>query len=1480
MAGSVNKRDIAIIGMSGRFPRSRDLREFWKHLMGGEELVHFYEDKELIDMGVSESIVKTPNYVKVASLIEEAGAFDFSFFGYTPDEAAMMNPQTRLFHQHAWTALEDAGCNIYDYQKKVGVFVGANNDLNWSVHTHSSPSENVDPFFLSKIANPNYMGSLLAYKLNLKGPCYFSDTACSTSLTASHMACRSLLMNECSMAIAGGVKIFSTNNTGYYYHKGAIMSEDGHCRAFDAEASGTIGGEGIGVIVLKRLSDALEDGDAIYAVIKGSAVNNDGDRKASYTMPSVEGQVECIRMAQRIANVTPDSVSYIEAHGTATKIGDPIEVAALNQAFKGSEQKCAIGSVKTNMGHLDEAAGVAGLIKTALALHRKELPASINFKTPNPLIDFAAGPFFVQASSGKWNRNNGSPLRAGINSFGVGGTNVHMVLEEAPVSVDKTAKNEKESYHLISFSAKNEEALAAYQQDLLSFLKEEEVSMRNMAYTLQKGRVHFDYRSYVLASNQNELIENLNGQLTKTLLSADRELVFMFSGQGSQYFNMGKGLYEENTVFRQHMDEGFRLLKELTGEDYQGILYGNEGEDTAKVNHTQYTQPLLFVFEYALAQLFLALNVRPTCMIGHSLGEYVAACISGVFSFEDGVKLILKRATLMGGVPKGDMLSIALPYNTVDKQLIEGLAVAAINSPSSFVVSGTEKAIAELQGRLKANEVPHVPLKTSHAFHSSMMNEIVADFQQVLEEVEFSAPKLPFISNLSGELITAEEATSPEYWLKHMLETVHFQKGIQTLLRRSNAFFLEIGPGRTLSTFCRQCAVELKEKNLAVSNSIRHVKEEIPDTKHLLQSIGAMWSNGINIDWDLYYEGKQANKVALPTYPFRKDIFPVKVDAYASMRQSGVLNEGRKDLADWFYLTSWKETFLEEQTAEAKSIESVVFFSQGDTHSQALIKALEASGAKVLEVQEGEESHFGGDVLTVNPHKKEDLRQLSEQLRDRGNRPDTILYGWSTGKMSYEKSAESLYEENKHLRTLLNLLSAFDSYKSSEETALVILTTDQFNATGVYQLGEYAAVMQSALLVLSQEYPHIQTTIIDYESAAEKESMSLLTSNEVLLNQRDALISFRNGKRWIPSYTNIQLPKSEPGRKIKSGGNVLITGGLGQLGTALAEYLIKEHNARILLLGREDLSEADKSHKKKRRLLSLEQLGEVHYQACDVADYDALLKTVLSFEGEYGNFSGLIHAAGNTDLTTYTTLDKLDEAAFNNHFDSKVRGLLNLYELFGARNLDFARISSSLSIILGGLSYGCYAAANHFMEAFIQRRQKELANWQVLCLDGISSLDDEFISTRELVQVFTASFGTSVPQLIVSTRNLHQALRQLDKQISGESTAASYAVERPNLSVAFSEANTEIEHKVKAIWEKLFGIDGIGVLDDFFELGGDSLKGIRLLQGIESEFEISLSIEELFSAKTIKNIAQVIEDRFAEPEVLPSDLKEFKELTI
>lgn len=871
---------IAVVGIAGRYPQAWNVDEFWNNIIEGRECITFFSDEELSAAGISADLWSRANFVKAQGVCPGTFLFDASFFSYTPREAEFLDPQQRVFLECAWEALENAGYDPSDYPGRIGLFAGCG-ATHYLAQLLNVPGIHklADPFTLATYNDKDFLATRVGYKLNLCGPCISVQTACSTSLISIVVACQSLLSFQSDIAMGGGVTLITQETGGYLYQEGGIHSPDGHCRAFDAEGRGIVGGAGAGIVVLKRLEDALADRDTIRAVIIGMGINNDGSARIGYSAPGVNGQAKVSSDAIAMAGINPETIQYVECHGTATPVGDPIEIAALTRAFRAYTEKknfCAVGSVKTNVGHTDAASGVAGFTKAVLALENKLIPPSLHFRKPNPDIDFANSPFYVNTELQEWKASE-SPRRAGVSSFGLGGTNAHVVLEEAPEQ--KPSLGDR-PWNLLVWSAKTEPAAEKIGANLARHLTvHPSDSLSDAAYTLQVGRKLFPHRRAVVCQDTQDAIAALKANSPERLLAGYREqepgpVVFLFPGQGSQYVNMGRQLYLHERIFREQVDLCAEILKQHLDLDPRDVLYpapGCEKQAAMLLDQTKFTTPILFTVEYALAKLWLERGLKPEGMIGHSMGEYAAACLAGVFSLEDALRLVSVRGRLMQQTPEGCMTGVLLPEKELAPLLasVGRISLAAINSPSACVVSGCEPAMLELERMLAEREVPHRRLHVSCAAHSEMMDPVLDDFRKELEKTSFSAPSLRYVSCVSGNWITPAEATDPEYWVRHIRQTVRFADGVGQLLQEPGCILLEVGPARMLTSLVAQHPLRSAE-HLALC-SLPHPKEDQQsDLEFLLATSAKLWLEGVTLNWTALHDGENPHRIPLPSYPFER----------------------------------------------------------------------------------------------------------------------------------------------------------------------------------------------------------------------------------------------------------------------------------------------------------------------------------------------------------------------------------------------------------------------------------------------------------------------------------------------------------------------------------------------------------------------------------------------------------------------------------
>jgi acyl transferase domain-containing protein/acyl carrier protein len=869
---------VAVIGMAGRFPGSPDVDAFWHNLADGREGITFFGDDELRAEGVPDDLLSRPDYVRARGVVEGVDRFDASFFNYRARDAELMDPQIRFFLEACWEAMESAGYDTEEYPGSIGVYGGASAPRYYFHHyvRDRSVFEGTNPWQVATLTENDYLTTHVSYRMRLRGPSMNIQTACSTSLVAVHVAAQAVLNGECDMALAGGVSIGVPSRRGYLYDEGHIVSPDGHCRAFDADARGTVEGEGVGVVVLKKLDRALDDGDNVLAVILATAVNNDGEYKAGFLAPGVSGQAEVISEAQAVAGVEPESVTYVEAHGTGTPLGDPIEITALKEAFGGAEDGrawCAVGAVKTNVGHMDAAAGVAGLIKTVQALRHGQIPPTLHFRAPNPKLGIEGSPFFVADRLIDWTVPGGGPRRAGVSSFGIGGTNAHAVLQQAP---PREPGSPPRPCSLLILSARTPRALERQTGNLARWLEAHPgAELADVAYTLQVGRRAQKHRRSVLCRTSGEAVALLRGAdpaRVRTDLDPYRPtpLTFLFPGQGAQFVGMAREIHAHEPVFRRELERCRELLRPHLAVDLFEVLYpsgdADAGEAEARLRRTGFAQPALFAVEYALAVLWRTWGAQPEAFAGHSIGEYVAACLAGVMSLDDALRLVAARGALMQQMRPGAMLSVSLPERDVREMLPASLDVCAVNGPALTVVGGMAEEVDAFAAEMEGRDIHHQRLRTSHAFHSRTMDHAVARFEQVVRGVTLRAPELPFLSNLTGGWISDAQATDPRYWAEHLRATVRWDDNLRVLMAEPDRVLLEVGPGRGLATLARRHPA--RDPKMLVLHSLAGPKDDAGEEETLWSTVAELWHVGIEPDWPRLYDGLRRLRLRLPTYPW------------------------------------------------------------------------------------------------------------------------------------------------------------------------------------------------------------------------------------------------------------------------------------------------------------------------------------------------------------------------------------------------------------------------------------------------------------------------------------------------------------------------------------------------------------------------------------------------------------------------------------
>ncbi len=1521
--------EVAIIGMAGRFPGAENIDEFWDNLKKGIESLSFLADEELKKAGVTPELIEQDDYVKAkGGVLENKDLFDASFFGYSPKEAELMNPHMRIFHECAVEALENSGYNWESYHGSIGIYGGAGNSTFWEgLSLLSGKSDEVGKFAANYLVDNNALNSRISYKLNLRGPSVTLQTACSTSLVAVHFACQALLNGECDMALAGGITLVYKDNIGYLYQEGMLFSRDGHCRAFDAGANGIVGGEGTAIVVLKLLEEAIADKDNIYAVIKGTAVNNDGARRMGYTAPSADGQAEVIRAAIKMAEVEPESIGYIEAHGTGTIVGDPIEITGLQLAFA-TERKgfCSIGSVKTNIGHLDRAAGVTGLIKAALSLKHKLIPPSLNFSTPNPDIDFENSPFVVNRTLKEWKRNSpNQPLRAGVSSFGIGGTNAHTVLEEPPPLPPSSPSRE---YSLILLSARTGTALEQATKNLVDHLKRNpNINLADAAYTLQVGRLVYSHRRMLVCSNSDvkEAVDFLSSPGPRKVKShyggQDKPLiVFMFTGLGAQYVNMGRDLYEKEPIFRQEMDRCFGILNTLMDENVKEILYPGSGikqqlsgnsqckNQSEAINQPGISQMVIFIFEYSLAKLLFHWGIYPWALIGYSFGEYTAACLAGVFSVEDALTLIAARGKLITQLPEGLMVSVPLPASELQPLMKDKISLAIDNGPSC-VVSGLREVVEAFEKEMKEKRIVCMRLQnTSRALHSKAMEPVLTEFEKILRGITLNKPKIPFISNVTGNWVTPDEITSFKYWSAHLVGTVQFADGINRLIKETTTIFLEIGPGRDLSSLITRY-IENNPHQLAL-NLVRPPQKKVSDIYFLINKIGYLWLYGTKIDWEKFYSGENRYRLSLPTYPFERQSFWIEGDLFkmgAGQLKKSLLVK-KQDIADWFNLPSWKPSILPfKQSGEIPRFFNWLVFMDECGLGQELEKKLESAGQQVIIVKPaGEFKKESAQAYRVNPKNIHDYKNLINELNELHFHPQKIVHLWSVTEYDPTESREEWVQKCQDLGyySLIFLTQAIENQNMREEIQITVITNNMQGVYGEELLYPEKATLLGPVNIIPQEYPTLKCRTVDVvlPEAGSSKSKKLVSQllEELNAEVSDVFIAYRGSHRLVRAYEPIRLDKPISSLRLREGGKYLITGGLGDIGLLLAKHLANRVKARLILTGRSPFPPRDQweqylvtnhTHEDDNIALKIKTLkevealgGEVLVLSADVSHRQRMEEVVHLAEKQFGPINGVIHTALQIDGGL---IHSITPKEIENVFTSKVRGTLVLDQIFKKSQLDFFVLFSSVASILGGVGHAAYAGASAFLDAFALYRSSNdpgftvSINWdgwqevggalrlfkergKALGFSDSQLKMEEGIKSLEGMEAFNRIIECPVPRIVVCTQDLNERIKHSDLSISRESfhkmTLQKKRYQRPQLDTEYAAASNAVEKVLVDIWSKFFGFEPVGIHDDFFDLGGDSLKAIIITSIIHQELDIKISIATIFSKPTIKELAGFIED--------------------
>lgn len=1350
--------DIAVVGLAGRFPDAETPDEFWENLRNGHESARTYTDEELREAGVPESLLADPNYVKGGTPMDDIAMFDADFFGLGPKDAAIMDPQHRQLLEVAWESMESAGHLPEGFDGDIGVFAGCGMSAYFIYNVLTNPDlvNSVGTFLLRHTGNDkDFLATRVSYALNLTGPSVSIQTACSTSLVAIHHAAQSLLQYECDMALAGGVTIEMPHRVGYMYKEGEPLSPDGRCRAFDHRSQGTVFGSGAGMVALRRLDDAIADGDLIYGVIKGSGVNNDGSGKVSYLAPSVDGQAAAISEALAVADVDPETVQYIECHGTGTPMGDPIEIAALNDAFgrANGPATIAIGSVKPNIGHLDTAAGVAGFIKLVQAIRHREIPPSINYEAPNPAVDFAGGPFYVNDTLSPWPDTAGLPARGGISSLGVGGTNAHVVVEEAP-ALERPSGPSPRRTKLLMVSGRNAGAVEGNTARLADHLGSTEDDLADVAFSLHTSRHSFDMRRSVVATSIDDAVAKLrsgdnNVLPTRAVFDDHASLVLLCPGGASQYPNMGRGIYETEPVYREWVDKGLARLLDEHGIDLKAILFppaGDEEQAIKLLSQTDRQLPAIFITSFALAKQLESWGYDPRALAGHSLGQMTAACLAGVFDYDDCLDCTVLRGQLVETCEEGGVLSVNLPAAEVEPYLFGRLVVASENAPSLTVVSGTAQEIRELTDILiKAEvEIREIPLNT--AAHSPLFDPILPAFEEKLRSITLNAPTKPVTCNLTGGWLSDENATDPMYWVRHFRHTVKFGENVEQILAEPGTVLLECGPGRSLTAFARSSPASAPQQPAIVG--LRHPDQDVDDDVYLLDVVGRLWAAGVDLDADVFYADEERRRVELPTYAFQHQHYFIEPGEAMMTEGAGVstLHRGA-EVSDWLYEVAWHE----EPAPAGDPIEPCrwLVFKDGAGVADELVRRLTDAGHEVATVVEGDGfARLSARSFALAPEVgRSGYDEALAALVEDEFVPDRVLHMWSltTDKRVRPGSSWFHHMQERGFLSLVHLAQAMGDLVPDAAQHWSVITNGAQAVAGTVDHPEKATLLGPAA-VIPHEFSGIDVSVIDVDieqageqtatakaaamaeqllakaqgktvaAASDVADLAALVGRDIIVAEPDPFVGYRAGRRYVRSYDRANLESTAQGR-LKDGGVYVVTGGLGGLGMSLADRLARTWNAKLVLVGRSAVPErsaweawlaehgpGNSTSKRIRKLLALEEAGiEFMTAAADVADIAAMERVAADAVARFGRIDGVLHAAGvvEENLIALKTEHEIDKT-----LTPKVQGALVLDQVMTPHAPDFILYFSSTSTALGIPGQVDYAAANSFLDAYARRPRR------------------------------------------------------------------------------------------------------------------------------------------------------------------------------
>ena len=1492
--------EIAIIGMSGAFSGVRDISEFWDLLKNQDEGVRLYSKEECEQLGVSLSSIEDPDYIPVAGQVKDIDQFDPVFWDVSPNDAKLLDPQIRKFIEHCWFVLESSGYINLRKESNIGVFAGSGNEYYYYNNIlNGEMASQINTFEASISNNKSAIATKTSYMLDLSGPANSINTACSTGLISVIEACNHLRLGTCNMALAGGVTLSLPNHIGYTYQEGMILSKDGHCRTFDEDASGTIDGSGVAVVLLKRLEDAIKDNDNIISVIKGYASNNDGRRKTTYTAPSVTGQIECIINAQEMAGVSPGEIDYVECHGTATNLGDPIEIQALKEAFEFNnpngikpKHKTVLGAVKANIGHTDAAAGTAGLIKVCLMLQNNMIPGQPNYNSPNPNLNIDQTNFEVVKENRAWLPNLDQQRIAGVSAFGIGGTNAHVIVRDyVSDAIGKQENNtnglssKKEEFETVNYvvpiSAKSKESLKLYKQELIKFLGggDEQMRIEDIAFTLQEKREHFNYRSAYSAKDIDELIQELNENSSTGHVNKEQanKIVFMFPGQGAQYPCMAKELYDNEEQFKTSIDKLILLANVHLDVDLFDVIFPESGNTQYDINETRWAQITLFVIEYAFAEYVEHLGIQADAYIGHSLGEYVAATLSGVFTLEDAVKIVIARGKLMQTMPLGSMLAIKAEEEVIHA-IVEthNCEIAVINSIENIVVSGSDTDVNALKVALDKQSISSVVLNTSHAYHSRMMEGVAIEFESVLGTIKLNKPTKYFASNVSGE-IANEEVSTESYWSNQLRNTVQFAKGLHILAEKFNnkISFIEVGPGKGLSSFVTKYKNDNSKKTIQAVHLLASKKENSQASKKLKNKegiIAKLWASGIvekPNDLKLFKQAKTLT--VLPTYQFNYKT------CWLEMGKPQVIKK-YNPIEDIYYERSWERVNAPSNIGGIESLKDkniIILVNERDEKKSSgldLINSLNSYCDNVSYVIHQQSNNLISDLRFDLDNASHIDEIFNKKIQ---NAPiDIVIY-----------ISPTIDIDNPCL-DIFAIRNTFDWALKTQNTIpkFISISYNNYEVIGNEVLEEKPSIVSGVTKSIPFEYFSMDTTAYHVDLSSTDLNYNDALISAILHNNDKELIAVRGEFKWFPTYQHANYLSSETlvnnSLEVNNGLEVnnslepshpvfLITGGLGGVGFAYANYLTqKDKKCTVILLGRTKKSDLKEAYKTRLDNL-LKTKHNIIYEAIDIGSAAAVdsIEKILAINNITA-IEAILHSAG---VGAKSALNDKTHNDIVQVVHPKILGVENLLKLARSINVDYFVSCSSMASMLPSLGQMEYTTANLYLDELSHRFHSNIKYMLAINLNQISDTGmavdffnesnskmgktDNSIKSHEFPIILEKLIQSKTAKNVIISRFEYNGILsdniKLFKDLNSKDLNSS--------NVRITEENyTETELKVAQIWNQVLGVEEIGLHDNFFELGGHSLHATQVISKIKTEFNNQLPLNVFYELPTVHKVSEYI----------------------